>query len=556
LRVSLSNLGDEFLQDYSLVKKIENNFINETIEGNVIYQDEKQKYLIESTINGYTQETGTLTKPCGDEIYTRDIKLSHKEGTFNLQKCRADKKIKFNTPLDCVAEGEINIFDYSASETETIQGVIDTDSHSEVVLAFLEEGTNTLYNFNINYLLSFLQPIPDKSNEGYFERLKQLFVIAGPIGGQFQIVLQVGYIRNRSSIQHTDKWVQIQGETDYYLPFAPIQWEAAKYDYFLDTGNNNQLFTWVTYKAGQFINYQHVSISNTVNFNEVLTGLFECTGYNVVSNFFGINPDASNPINKYYQFASVNYHDLRIVQSYDIIRENELDDSFGRSGIIKNKDLITDLCTLFNLLIFPEVGTTTIRIEHVSYYTTKGIDITTLEYELNDFQLNVDEIDKETWQMAAETPTDGFYDVSIEYRNLDLFKAENEKIEKSKLIITDVFGTLNNEKYEDDNYKKLFYLLATDGSSIVELNNSLSIKSLFENLHDLNRPLKSGFIDGLPVEFGGYSIGLSSDIKIKSSVLMWNNLIPMYSVITKFGTFLIEEITIDKNDLLTIKIKK
>ncbi|MFK5283730.1 hypothetical protein ACI3PL_29555, partial [Lacticaseibacillus paracasei] len=71
----------------------------------------------------------------------------------------------------------------------------------------------------------------------------------------------------------------------------------------------------------------------------------------------------------------------------------------------------------------------------------------------------------------------------------------NEVQKKSDIFMTDLFGTLNNKNYEADSYKKLFYLLSTDGTNVIGLNSSMSIRSLVENLHYKNRPLKAGLHD-------------------------------------------------------------
>lgn len=565
MKVTLSNLGDEFLQDYKLVKKIDNNFINETIEGTVIYEDEKNRYLIEATINGYIQEVGEISYPCGDQTFQKDIKLSHKEGKFDFAKCKAEKSVKFNTPLDCVAEGQTNIFDYTANETETIQGELVTFTYGDVQRYYDPEENDVL---NLDFCLNFIGGIPDKSAEGLYPEYVHVYATpiietvtdefgTGDLYNGHDIEIFVRYVGLKSAVQHSSLWVEIDGFF-YYSNISLGDWKAPVL-IIHEERNTLEVVTYFTEKRwerGRFQVYKDVNISNTIDFNEVLTGVFQCTGYSVVSNFFGIAADGSNPQNKYYEYATNNYHNLRIVQSYDIIRENELEDSFGRSGTFENKDFIIDICTLFNIVIYPDVTNSTIRIEHISYYTTKGIDVTLEDYEIDEFNLNADQIDKETWQMAQPTPSDGFYETSITYRTLDLFKEENEKIRKTKLLITDVFGTLNNADYESEEYKKLFFLLATDGTSIIELNDSLSMTNIVNRLHDLNRPLKTGFINGNQVQFTGYSIGLSSELKMFSSPIMWDNLSPMYSVITKYGTFLIEEIEIDNKNLLTLKIKK
>ena len=264
MKVTLSNLGEEFLQNYKLVKKIDNNFINETIEGDVIFDGEKHGYLVEAAINGFEIETGNVSEQCKELTFTKAVKLSHKDGSFDFKKCRTTKQIKFNSPLDCVAEGEVNIFDYTASETESIQGVLDTDSYSQIVYAFLEYDGDQL-NLSLNYLLSFLAPIPDKTNIGFYERIKRIIVLPWTSGDTFQIVLQVSYIRNRSSIQHTPKWQPIPGTSEYFLPFGPIFWGTPEYDVPIGTDLTAQ-YAYVKHQAGQFVNFQDLTISNTVNF--------------------------------------------------------------------------------------------------------------------------------------------------------------------------------------------------------------------------------------------------------------------------------------------------
>ena len=64
------------------------------------------------------------------------------------------------------------------------------------------------------------------------------------------------------------------------------------------------------------------------------------------------------------------------------------------------------------------------------------------------------------------------------------------KQKQVRKFLTDVIGTINDEKYNEDRYKKLFYLLSTDGTSMISLNNAFSIRNIVTNLHSRNRPLK------------------------------------------------------------------
>jgi hypothetical protein len=557
LKIELTNIGSEYLQNYTLSKKVENRYIVEGLEAEIkIIDRAKYDYLLASTKRGDDRETGQIIVQCGNEDFEKDVFIKHNEGKFDLRNCIATKGPQLVNVLDCVADREINIFDYPQSSTNTLQGTIETFVYSESKLVVIEFNDDTLYNFNLNYLLSLMNPIPDKKQEGYFELYKAILVTGGTTqAGTFIITIQVLYIRNRSSIKHTNDWVQIPNETDYYLPFRDISWGAPEYDFFTDTVSGNKLYTYVRYIGGKYINYADITISNTYEINQIIEDVFTCTGLTVVSNFLNINADGSNPNNKYYEYAQNNCQNLKIVQSFDIIRENQLQDSFGQSGIISVKDLMSDLCLLFNLNIIPDVENEIIRIEHISYFTRKGIDLTDIDYEIGEVTINKDEIDSETFQMAQITPDADFYEAKITYDRKDIYKDLNEKTYKAKKFITDVFGTINNNDYNKPEYRPLFYLLSTDGDNIIGLNNAMSWRNLI-TLHDMHRPLKSGRLNGNLITFNEMSIGMDLEIKLYGSVRMWNKIWPYNSVKIKQGTFMIVESSYNEEGVLTLKTIK
>jgi hypothetical protein len=160
--------------------------------------------------------------------------------------------------------------------------------------------------------------------------------------------------------------------------------------------------------------------------------VFSCTGLSVVSNWLDINADGTNPTNKYYDYAELNCKKLKIAQAFDIIRENQLQDSFGESGRLLVKDFIHDLCLIFNLNIIPDVENSIIRIEHISYFTRKGIDLTAKDYEISEVTINRDEIDSESFQMALMGGEASFFETKITYDRKDIYREPNEKIYKAK----------------------------------------------------------------------------------------------------------------------------
>ena len=113
-----------------------------------------------------------------------------------------------------------------------------------------------------------------------------------------------------------------------------------------------------------------------------------------------------------------------------------------------------------------------------------------------------------------------------------------------------------NKKFEASEYESLFYLLSTDGDSIISLNNQFSINSIVRNLHDVNRPYKSGQIGDTQITFSGFSIGLECEIKFLSGLITWDQIYPLMSAKTKFGTFKIESVEANEKGLITLKCKK
>ena len=565
MKVTLTNITENYLQSYTLTKVIDNNFLKETINSELLVTNsDDHSYLFESCINGDDKETGTIEKECGTETFTKDIYIKHNEGTFNLKECITEKKIAFANELDCLSNLDINIFDYKGSVTNTIQGDLQKEIYGTQLFHFIGDYS---VNFTLNDALALVEGYPDKSALGLFP--EYISISAQPIqeqqsdpslGTYYQYVhhdiqIVVNYIGAYSATQYNSDWHPHPTSGYFYSKFPVIQWKAPQitqttiYDIY-----TIEYFNDYVWEAGNLGTYKDVEISNTFSINEILEDLFSCTGLTLVSNFLGINPDATNPDNNKYTFALDNCQDLKIVQSYDIIRESALEDSFGQSGLIKSKDFLADICLVFNLLIVKD--DTNIRIEHITYYTRKGIDIRLKEYEFSELKMNRDEIDSEVFSFAQPTPTDGFYQTKITYDNIDLYKEPNEKQYKSKLFLTDVFGCLNNKDYETDAYKKLFYLLSTDGENIVGLNNALSIKNLVLSLHDIQRPMKTGKIDNEVITFEGFSIGLSGEIKLESNLLSWDLIKPLMSVLTQYGAYLIEEVSIDDSDEMTLKIKK
>jgi hypothetical protein len=570
LKIDLTNIGSEYIQNFNLTKKVENRYIVEGMEAEMkIIDRAKYDYLLASTKRGDDRETGQIIVQCGSEDFEKEVFIKHNEGKFDLRNCIATKGPQLSNVLDCVVDKDINIFDYEQSATNTLQGELNRLIYGDSKLNYFG---NIDVNITLNECLSIIGGVPDKTSEGY--AIEYMSLVCTPKIERFissvdgfeydqylghEIELLVSYIRLISTTKLSNDWFEDGNGSYYYNPlnFPIVSFGSPNISIYLEVGEFNVTTEYYGYlwKDGLNGKFKDIDISNTYQINPIIEDVFSCTGLSVVSNFLDINADNSQPPNQYYTYAQNNCQNLKIVQSFDIIRENQLQDSFGDSGKISVKDLMHDLCLMFNLNIIPDVENGIIRIEHVSYFTRKGIDLTAQDYEIGEVTINRDEIDSETFQMAQITPDADFYEAKIAYDRKDIYKELNEKTYKTKKLITDVFGTINNEDYNKPEYRSLFFLLSTDGANIIGLNNALTWRNLI-NLHDMQRPLKTGRLNGNLITFNEMSIGMDLEIKLYGSIKMWNKIWPYNSVKIKQGTFMIIETSYNEEGVLTLKTIK
>ena len=577
---------DVYFDRFTLVKSIDNTFVKSEIQTDLKFTGVDHDYLFRERLAGSDKETGTLTHECENEVFEKDVFISHNEGSFDLKRCITNKKLSFGNPLDClIGVNRVNIFDYPASATNSIQGTLETEYVRKTVrvnnVAFFDPVIENSGNYimTLEDALGYLGALEDFSSRGFYETYKRISVypIYGVNGIEqsylgHAVVATIVWQRITNPTKINEYWLPlpISEGVGFYIQFNNIDWNApiiTPLEYTIDefsvseNGDNSGFglkipYNDVFYEAGNSRSLKYVAISNTVRLNDVLTGLFTCTGLDLVCNFLGINPDGSEPTNKYYEFATNYCKDVKIVQSYDIIRESALEDSFGKSGFLTGKEMLTDISLFFNMMIVPDLTLGIVRWEHVSYFQTKGYDLTSrTDIDIAPLESEKELIDSELFLMAQPT-SDEFYKIKINYNTPDLYKEENEQKYQVKKFLTDVFTTLNNSKFQTSEYESLFFLLSTDGDNIISLNNQFSINSIFRNLHDLNRPYKTGQIGDNYTDFAGFSIGLETTIKFFSSVLTWDNLFPLMSVKTNIGTFKVDTVEANEKGLITLKVKK
>lgn len=573
MKTTISNISDNYLQNWTLSKEIDNTFIKESIDAKIICTNEDHKYLVEAAVSGFDKETGQITYMCADTEFAKDVFVTHSEGKFNLLKCFTEKKIFLANPLDCITNKKVNIFDYAPTKTNSLQGILVNAKYYNEVIRVYDPISGSGFIQDPTYLkldeaLALLGGIPDNSGAGFYPEFVTIDFVplvesyTDPLGNYTQYVyhklsIAVDYVSIISLTQITPYW-RAGGFLGYYFYPDPIEinWNTESQATQEATDFNGvvlsyQLTQWTKGRQNQIRN---VEISNTIPIQPILEGVFACTGLDLVSNFFNVNPDSTQPDNKYYDFSSDFCQNIKIVQSYDIIKETAIQDSFAQSGEIENIKLLKNICLAFNTVIVRDG--TNIRFEHISYFFDRGIDLTTLEYEISELDLNKESIQKEVFSLANTFNNDEFFKCEIDYKTGRIYEEPFVKEYKNEMFVSDVFSSINNPDFQKDEYKKLFYLLCTDGDSIIGLNSPFSINSLVKNLHDLRRPMKSGYINDEKTLFGAYSVGFEGEIKLKSNAIVWDSLFPFMAVKTKLGVFMMSEISLKDDGLLTIKINK
>jgi hypothetical protein len=111
---------------------------------------------------------------------------------------------------------------------------------------------------------------------------------------------------------------------------------------------------------------------------EAIVAELDCGIDSVISNFFNINPDATNPSNTPYTYAADNFTDVYFFQKSDIVRASASNDATRFTFSLKE---FWNELALLN--VYPAItntgGLKILRIEHYTYYNgANGMDLTTV----------------------------------------------------------------------------------------------------------------------------------------------------------------------------------
>lgn len=255
-------------------------------------------------------------------------------------------------------------------------------------------------------------------------------------------------------------------------------------------------------------------IDGAYRLNDVIQGVInEYCNAVVESNFYGIDPDSTNPNNKYYESAIEEMRELYIVPKSEIInygasvRASEIFDR-RKEKTYTLKDFLDDLRTLHNVELRWDNDAGIFRIEHESYFKhTYRIDLTqdiynpylrgNFKYEY--FKPKMPK--SESWDFQEETDAD--FDTSeITYNNC-LFESDTKEVYSLVGVVNNIEALYIDGFKEDRSHSLdgIAIVSATDKvvdigqgeiSSMFRLNASQSFPSLIQKYHTFKRPQLEG----------------------------------------------------------------
>lgn len=134
---------------------------------------------------------------------------------------------------------------------------------------------------------------------------------------------------------------------------------------------NNNLPPFYTYEAFLFDFSTQGGIDNGRLFKDILDDVINAAGCGfdlIVSNFFDVNPDSTNPTNDAYTRAATRLKYMMIYQRTDIMKWNASDNATRADITIEDfLKVLQDLFQVYWVIVETEDGLT-FRLEHVSYF--------------------------------------------------------------------------------------------------------------------------------------------------------------------------------------------
>lgn len=253
------------------------------------------------------------------------------------------------------------------------------------------------------------------------------------------------------------------------------------------------------------------TLTNAKAMASVLQDWFALCGLTLVSNFFDIAPDNTNPDNVYYERAAEDCQALVLIQVTDVARLDETQ-SATRAEFMP-KELIDTLKMMYNTDISLDSTGLIAYLEHASFFVrTVNLDLTLEQFVgLIDgwWRYSYDQLTlpyREVFGFSAESNID-FDGYPIEYDNICVNTQDEETrtewTQKSTKFLTNITHVYGNKDFFDS---KEILIVATDQFDVIQsrpgaitgitrMNGAAALAYLMPRYHDYGRPFKKGFIN-------------------------------------------------------------
>jgi len=524
-------------------------FYQRTLETKLIFKDEPKASIVDFTRLFNLERQGqtcvkvpiSIDRYCDcDEtwttgFYTGYIRLNQCD--WNVSECTVDVPIVVQDIYTCMTrswETEVDMFDYGdpVVTTSPFYGILEfiqcEDTHTlswQPPVPIAQQKAEMLDYFYSNNIDDCIEPLNGwTTKKKTFYSTFELQLPGGLFGGDVTILhhmtLRQQYVREFSAdvaeppgmgwLAVTGGWARrvnvISGDeytTDTPEGYAEVraEWgDGLDIDYGAIFTNNIIGMD----SAG------NTNLSNGKELGPLLESLLEPCGISVISNFWNINPDATNPSNDYYDRAAEDFTDIVLYQITDLARLDE--SQSATTALMTLKGLLDAMKIAGNCDI--ELDGTVLRIEHLSYWpTTVNIDLTQaefLKYIEDKWKYTYDEQNqpnKEIFGWDSETDGRGndFDGHPIEYYNDCVNDVENKqpKVALATGYLTNLRHIAGNEDYFDTT--DILVMVSTTNlviNSAVQpisgnyiLNGNLAMGYLLPRYYDYGRPFKIGLIN-------------------------------------------------------------
>lgn len=451
-----------------------------------------------------------LNDRCRDADITMDIncqgadsqfwqgKIAMVDGEWSVWNCNVGMKTRVNDKYTCFLrnwEKKVNILQFTDKQTARLfQGVVQYKDCFEIY-----QGGPTRWSAT-----GTISALPTANDQGQCINPAEGWTVVenkgdfidgsqsqNTQGGTWNV--RTKYAREFLSADQTPKgvgWVSVAGG---YARIVPVDLIDAQNIY----GHFEETYV-IPVPEGGFDNGVYLEDALNKMLEEIDCDL------NVISNFFGINPDGTAPDNEVYQAAEDFLHELMIFQKTDVTNYKATENATKNE--LTFKEVFEDFREMFN--VYWDIDDNgNLRIEHYTYFAFER-RLNLLEPKFEDFifpqWVYTYETDKlpesETWSWP-ETQSPTFNGDPITYSGACVTDDPNSKDKKHAIrtFMTDIaLMILKPDTFGKDGS----VLVTTAGGYILselvsltqesEFNGHLSIPNLQDHYHRYNRPQWNG----------------------------------------------------------------